>query len=295
MDLNDVYLFVKLLEYGSFTKAAESLRLQKSLVSRRIANLEKALEVKLLNRTTRSLSLTEEGRAFYERTHSLMDGLNDAKMAVQSLNSAPQGRLRITTAIALGQFVSFEIIPGFLKKYPDIQIDLHISTIKKDIVKERFDLALRPGKIQNSNLICKQVGLGKFSIVANNDFAKKIKQMKHPKELESLPWVTNMSLHAKDVKLKNGEEECQLLIKNPRLGANNLLIIRNAIINGVGIGLLPNFMFQSDFKNGPLNKVMTDWQAGDVPLYAIYPSREFLSSKTRAFLEYLEEKKYVFD
>lgn len=299
MDFNDAYFFLKILKYGSFTKASEALGVQKSKLSRRMTSLEESLQVRLLNRTTRTLSLTEEGQAFYERIEPLIEGLEDAKDLVQSLHYEPQGKLRITSVIALGQFVSAEIIPQFLKLYPKINIELNLSTIKDDIISENYDLALRPAPLieENSNLISKKVGTGKFVLVGNDEWLEKFQKATTLEEINNFPWIINSHALKKSkgaFQFTKDDVTVELRPKNIRLSVNNLTIIRNAVVQGLGIGYVPSFMFTDDIQKGTLKVLVKEYKGEEVPLYALYPSRDYLSPKTKAFLDFLEDKKDLF-
>ncbi|MBP5976479.1 LysR family transcriptional regulator [Brasilonema sp. CT11] len=290
-DLNAVLVFLKVAELGGFVAAARSLDLPKSTVSLKVNKLEQRLGVRLFHRTTRRVSLTEEGRLYYKNCLPILDALHDADDAIASLQGHPQGTVRVTATPLFVQSVLAPNLPEFLLIYPDIRVILNATTEYKDIVKEGYDLAIRIGELDDSTLIMRRISTGRQKLFASATYLKTAGEPRVIADLTSHTLLC-MAHHQNEVTwtLDNKQYETVTLSFHPRLLSNDVAPIYQAIVAGVGIGLLPEFLFQQKLQGGDIVNVLPQWSSAPVPINALYPSRKYLPMKVKVFLEFLEQK-----
>jgi DNA-binding transcriptional LysR family regulator len=294
MDLDDIRLFVKVAERKSFVKAAEDLRIQTSLLSRRIARLEASLGVRLLQRTTRSVSLTEEGERFLFDSSPGIEQLNSAVDTLNSLHGIPKGKVKVSSPIEIGQLLIEVAMPGFLKKYPEVLVDWDFLTGNRSIVESGVDLAIRVNKPEELTTTGKKIGSLSLNLYRAPHFLLNLPKRPTLKQIEDLPWLiySRGPLDSQKVKLKIffGDKEYEISPKNIRVRTNSLVSIRHLIQQGLGVGLLPSPIAGAQDAAGKLVAILPKIvrQEG-VDFYATYPSREYLSPKTRVLIDWLSE------
>jgi len=250
-DVNAVLIFLKVAELGGFVAAARSLDLPKSTVSLKVNELEQRLGARLFHRTTRRVSLTEEGRLYYENCLPILNALHDGDDAIASLQGHPQGLVRVTASLLFVQSVLAPKLPEFLLTYPDIRVILHATTEYKDIVKEGCDLAIRIGQLDDSTLIMRRISTGRLKLFASATY---LKTAGEPRAIADLTSHTLLCMAHRQNKvawtLHNEQQETVTLSFRPRLLSNDIAPIYQAIVAGVGIGLLPEFLFQQELQGG---------------------------------------------
>ncbi|MEH2392330.1 MAG: LysR substrate-binding domain-containing protein [Nostoc sp.] len=290
-DLNAVLVFLKVAEHGGFVAAARSLDLPKSTVSLKVNKLEQRLGVRLFHRTTRRVSLTEEGRLYYKNCLPILDALHDGDDAIASLQGHPQGTVRVTATPLFVQSFLAPNLPEFLLTYPDIRVILNATTEYKDIVKEGYDLAIRIGELDDSTLIMRRISTGRQKLFASATYLKTAGEQRVIADLTSHTLLC-MAHDQNEVTwtLDNKQYETVTLSFHPRLLSNDVTPIYQAIIAGVGIGLLPEFLFQQELQGGDIVNVLPQWSSAPVPINALYPSRKYVPMKVKVFLEFLEQK-----
>ncbi len=290
-DANAVLIFLKVAELGGFVAAARSLDLPKSTVSLKVQVLEQRLGVRLFHRTTRRVSLTEEGRLYYENCLPILDALQDADDAIASLQEHPQGVLRLTATMLFVQTVLAPNLPEFLLTYPDIRVILHATTAYEDIVKEGYDLAIRIGQLDDSTLIMRQISTGRLKLFASATYLKTAGELRAIADLTCHP-LLHMTHRQNETTwtLHDEHQETVTLSIRPRILSNDIAPIYQAIIAGVGIGLLPEFLFQQELQGGNIVNVLPQWSSALIPINALCPSRKYVPMKVRVFLEFLEQK-----
>ncbi|MEH2166103.1 MAG: LysR family transcriptional regulator [Nostoc sp.] len=290
-DVNAVLIFLKVAQLGGFVAAARSLDLPKSTVSMKVNALEQRLGVRLFHRTTRRVSLTEEGRLYYENCLPIVDALHDGDNAIASLQGHPQGTVRVTTTVLFVQSILAPNLPEFLLTYPDIQVILHATTEYKDIVKEGYDLAIRIGELHDSSLIGRRISTDRMKLFASATYLKTAGEPRAIADLTSHALLC-MAHRQNDVTwtLHNEQQETVTLSFRPRLLSNHVAPIYQAIVAGVGIGLLPEFLFQQELQSGNIVNVLSQWSLAPVPINALYPSRKYIPMKVKVFVEFLEQK-----
>ena len=279
--------FVKVVEHGSFSEAARSLRLSRSAVSKHVMELEQTLGVQLLNRTTRSASPTENGRAYYERLVAILADLEEADLALTSLQAEPRGLLRVNAPMSFGTLHLGPALAEFMGKYPELQIQLTLSDEQIDAVQEGFDVTLRIAELASSTLIARRLlGVGRV-FCASPEYIKRRGAPEHPKDLKNHDCLTYGFLATGNQWKLTGPDGEHFIPVPWRLCANNAEVLKHAVLKGHGVALLPTFIAGSALKSGMLVPVLEKYHAPEIALYAIYPPTRHLSSKVRLFIDFL--------
>lgn len=284
-DLNDLMVFATVVEKGSFTAAAEAYNTPKSNVSRKITRLETHLGVRLLERSTRSLRLTEVGQRYYEYCRRIKDELNAADSAVESMLEKPQGRLRICTSLGVGQSLLSEHLANFCLQHPDIELDLALTNRRVDLIEEGFDLAFRVGDLADSSLVAKRLCEINLKLYAAPD--RGFEALSHPSNLLDQPlMLMSAKERSADWQLTSKHEEYHVSFK-PSVRCDDFSMLKRMAVQGLGITELPDYMAKELEINGKLINVLPDWSFKPVALYALYPSHRGATPKVRSLLEYL--------
>lgn len=284
-DLNDILVFASVVQAGSFTAAARVLSMPKSTVSRKVLELEERLGSRLLQRTTRKLSLTDVGRTYYEHAARIVNEVEEAERAVSLLAQEPRGLLRVTAPLNFG-FIG-PLVAAFLARYPEVQLELVCTDRVVDLVEERFDVGIRAGSLADSTLIVRPLGSARRFLVASRAYLQKRGRPKAPEELEQHDCMlfgagADRALY----RLTDGARSVELSVR-ARLSVNDSDMLHAAAIAGLGITLLPIFSCAEDLRERRLERVLRDWNAPPTPIAAVYPSTRHLSPKVKAFVEHL--------
>lgn len=289
MDLNEIVVFAKVVETRSFTAAAQQLGLPKSTVSRKVAQLEERLAARLIQRTTRKLSLTEIGQAYYERCARIVSDISIAEQLVTDMQSTPRGLLKITAPIDLGAFRLGAVTAAFCAEHPDIYVHLDLADRVVDLVEEGMDLAIRFGPLGESSLVARRLSPISMGLYASPRYLARRPAPRDPDELadhDLLAFVPHPRFAAWALVGPGGQTA--ELTPTARLTSNNLLAVREAVLAGGGIALLPSFAIDCPSVS-PLTPVLPEWRSVTGELFAVYPSTRNLSPKVRTFLDYLVE------
>jgi DNA-binding transcriptional LysR family regulator len=286
MDLNEIVVFARVVQSGSFTTAATQLGIPKSTVSRKVSELEERLNARLLQRTTRKLSLTDIGRTYYEYCARIVGEIEDAERAVSSLQDTPRGPLRVTT----GTNVAFlgPIISDYLKRYPDVHLELFCTPRSVDLVEERFDVAIRVGPLADSSLVSTGLGRVRWFLVATPAYLESRGRPRSPEDLAKHDCLLFGSGLDAVLRLEGGDTTVQVAL-SPRLMVGDLDVLHATATAGLGIALLPAFRSVEDLRDGRLERVLGEWSAPSTQLHAVYPSTRQLSTKVKSFIEHLHE------
>jgi DNA-binding transcriptional LysR family regulator len=288
--LSSMRAFVKVVEHGSYSEAARSLRLSRSAVSKYVMELEQQLGVQLLNRTTRSASPTENGRAYYERSVAILAELEEADLAVTSLQAEPRGLLRINAPMSFGTLHLGPALAAFMEKYPELQIQLTLSDEQIDSVQEGFDVTLRIAELASSSLIARRLVGVQRVFCASPEYIERRGVPKHPKELKDHDCLTYGFLATGNQWKLTGPDGEHWISVPWKLCANNAEVLKQAALNGRGIALLPTFIAGAELDSGALVPVLKKYQAPEIALNAIYPPTRHLSSKVRLFIDFLVDR-----
>lgn len=295
MDLNDVAVFERVVSEGSLTAAAARLNQPKSSVSRSLSRLEADLGVRLLQRTTRKLHLTEAGQVFFDRTRRLLGELRDAEQAVTQLQESPRGNLRITMPVELGMKFMGRVVAEFMQRYPDVSIEVELSGRLVNLVDEGFDLGLRIGEFRDSSLVARRLGNLSARFYASPSYLGRHGVPKKPEDMSAHEVILFMQARENTVQLfrealrEGGQQGCKLTVTG-RLTVNNVSMACDAAISGMGIALMPAFLCADAVASGQLLPVLPEYRVCNGGLYAMYPSREHMPVALRAFLDFLIER-----
>lgn len=280
--------FAKVVELGSFAAAAERLEVSTSAVSRQVAELEAHLEVRLLNRTTRRLSLTEAGQAFYERCVQLLADLEETEAAVRSEAVVPKGTLRITCGVTFGERYLAPAVAEFAGRHQQVAFDIDLSDRSVDLVEEGFDLAIRIGPVGQQALVARRIGDTQLICCASPAYLASRPPIRTPDDLqhhECFAYTYVATASAWTFEARDGIRHAPRI--NFRHRANNGSMLAAMASAGVGIALEPDFIIASEVRSGRLVRVLPDYQPPRSPISAVYPSRRHLSAKVRSFVEFL--------
>ena len=288
--LSGLRAFVKVVEHGSFSDAARSLRLSRSAVSKYVMELEQELGVQLLNRTTRSAAPTENGRAYYERIVAILAELEEADLAVTRLQAEPRGLLRINAPMSFGTLHVGPAIVAFMEKYPELQIQLTLSDEQIDAVQEGFDVTLRIAELASSSLIARRLMGVRRVFCASPAYVARRGAPEHPKDLRNHDCLTYGFLATGNQWKLIGPDGEHAMAVPWTLCANNAEVLEQAAREGRGIALLPTFIAGAALESGALVPVLEKYRAPEIALYAIYPPTRHLSLKVRLLVDFLVER-----
>jgi DNA-binding transcriptional LysR family regulator len=288
--LNAMDVLNRVARLESFSAAARDLGMSKTAVSRHVSALENALGVRLLNRTTRRMSLTEAGQAYVARSATILSDIEELQNAVRNLHSQPEGLLRVTSAVTFGHCALAPVIAEFLAEYPQINVQLDLTNRFVDIVEEGFDLAIRVADLEDSSLISRTLVPVKRYICASPDYIARRGAPATPSELESHACVIFPADGPAARWQFTGENDEVTVKVSGRLRVNSMEAAAHAVCGGAGISVLPDYAIRRQLAAGEVKRVLTDYEvSGGHQIYALYPHRHHLSAKVRVFIDYLLE------
>lgn len=286
--LAELATFAAVVDAGSFTAAAKELSLSKPVVSKRVARLEDSLGLRLLNRTTRRLSMTEAGEALYARCRHILLEAEEAELALRPLASAPRGSLRLSAPMSFGVLHLAPALPEFLRRFPEIDIDMTLSDEQINLVEAGFDLAIRIGKLEDSSLRARKLGESKLLLCASPDYLKRRGEPRVPADLRGHDCLLYSYKRSGDRwHFGKAGKQRQVTVSGP-LRANNGDALCAACELGLGIALLPDFIVEKALRAHRLKPLLCDWtELGHVDIHAVYPAGRNLSPKVRVFIDFL--------
>lgn len=281
-------VFVRVAEEGGFSAAARSLKLTPSAVSKLIGRLEDRLGVRLFHRTTRSLSLTEEGRAFKQRSVEILNEIEQAEAAVSALHDHVTGTLRITATVAFTRVHVLPLLPEFMSMYPDLRVELELSDRPVDLINDGFDVGLRLQEhMEDESLVARRLAINRRVICATPEYLKKHGIPKTPDDLLEHNCLVHSSLSAFNDWEFESEEGVRTLRPKGNFEANSAYALYEAVLAGIGVARLATFVIQPDLKAGRLKPVLTDYEHEKSSILIVYPHRRHLSSKVRVFVDFM--------
>ncbi|CAD5106609.1 LysR family transcriptional regulator [Zestomonas carbonaria] len=285
--------FARVVETGSFTKAAETLHMSKTSVTQLVQQLEARLRVRLLNRTTRKVNVTADGAAYYERVIRLLADMDDAETSLSGASALPRGRLRVDVPSPLARMILVPALATFHARYPDIQIDMGVSDRIVDLIDEHVDCVVRGGEITDQSLIARHVGDLRLGVYAAPGYLERAGSPAHPRELEdthhrivgflwartgrALPYAMR---RGGDIVKVHGRYTLAVDDGNAYLAAG---------LAGLGVLWLPDYMSRAYLESGELVPLFEDWQLDSMPLYLAYPPNRHVSAKLRVFIDWVVE------
>jgi DNA-binding transcriptional LysR family regulator len=285
-DLAGMAVFARVVEARSFSAAARALGLSKSAVSKEIARLEDHLGVRLLNRTTRRLALTEAGALFYERSARVVREAAEAERAVQDLGTEPRGLLRINAPMSFGHLHLAPAVADFLSRQPAVRIEMTVI----DVVGEGFDIVIRIADLPPSSLVARRIAINRRIVCAAPAYLAAHGTPELPQDLTRHNCLNYAYLASGDVWRFRGTAGPVAVRVSGSFSANNGDVLRQAAVAGLGIILMPTFLIGPELQSGALVPILIDYRESDTGIYALYPPTRHVSPKVRAFIDFLVER-----
>lgn len=283
--------FVKIVESKNLSAAAVSLRTTQPTISRRLKLLENSLEVKLLQRTTHKMSLTEEGRHFYFHAKDLLERWQTIETEIKGTKVEPRGTMRIQVPHALGQEQLIPIIHQYIQLYPKVRIEWILKDKMPDFLSENIDCAIHVGFIEDPSLVAIKIFEIPRIIVAAPKFAKNLKKISHPEDLIDLPWLSLKTYYFEEIDFKhtkNPKEECSLKIA-PHFSTDSLYALKKMTVLGNGICVTSKWVVEEELKTGKLVQVCPLWEGARFPIYLTYPQSKHKPAKLAKFIELIKK------
>jgi DNA-binding transcriptional LysR family regulator len=286
--LTSMRVFVRVVDVGSFARASEKMDVSRASVTKHVAQLEAHLGSRLLQRTTRRLSLTEAGRSYYERCAQILRDVEEAEATVTHQRVEPRGTLRINCAHSFGALYLGPVLAEYAGRFPGVALDVVLADRVVDMVDEGFDLAVRIGQLRDSNLVGRRLATTRMTAVASPAYLAKHGVPAAPVDLQRHDclgytyWSTNDIWHFEDA-----DGRGVIAHTKPRIRANNGDVLAAAAIAGAGVALQPTFIVQPAIATGRLAAILTDYRAVELGIFAVYPSRQFLPAKVKTFVDLL--------
>jgi DNA-binding transcriptional LysR family regulator len=289
--LTALKVFRKVVEQGGFAAASRQLGLSPAAVSKNIAELEAHVAARLLNRTTRRMSLTEAGSRYYEQVVRILDDLDEAEQSLGPMQQAPSGTLRVSAPMSLSLVRLSAAIPRFLERYPQVSLDLNLEDRRIDIVKEGFDLAIRGSdRLEDSSLVARKLMTLDHVLCGAPAYFQRHGVPDTPQALRGMECVQfTLSGHAAEWTFQRAGQTQRVPVRG-RYKVSSSLAVRDALRAGFGVSLVPRVYVQGDLDSGVLQAALQDWSPDQTFVYAVYPSRRHMVAKVRAFVDFLLEE-----
>jgi DNA-binding transcriptional LysR family regulator len=287
-NLTDIAIFVKVVELSSFTAAAEALESSQPVVSKAVTRLEEKLGARLLNRTTRRLSLTEAGSELYRRSVRALQEIENAELEVARFQTEPRGTLRVAAPMSFSILHLGPVIQTFLERFPGVTVELNMDDRQVDLVEEGYDVAIRIGRLADSNLVARKITPCRQVMCASPAYLEKHGTPERPEDLLAHNCIVYSFLQTpREWRLVGADGEVHAVPVNGTLHSNNGLVNRAAAVAGAGIVLLPTFYIGDEVRSGVLKPVLCNFKPQDLAVHAVYPERRNLMPKVRAFVDFL--------
>lgn len=290
-DLEALAIFARVADLGSFAKAAGDLKLSKPTVSKAITRLETRLKVPLLHRTSRQLTLTDNGKAVLERARRILEEGAAAEAEASAQAQTPTGIVRLTAPMSFGLAEIAPLLPEFLVTYPDVRVDLHLSDAHEDLIAKGYDVAVRIAALADSSLRARRISGVDTPIVAAPSYLDRMGRPKHPIDLERHEAILYSNLPTPAVWRLHHQQQGEWVVNVPaRLQANNADAIIPALVAGVGLAIQPRFAVWRELQRGTLEEVLQDWRPAPISLYLLMPPSALRSMAATVLIEFLAER-----
>lgn len=285
-------VFVRVVEAGTFTKAADSLRIPKPTVTKLVQALENHLRIKLLNRTTRRVTVTPDGSAYFERVVRLLGDLDDIESSVTHAKEKPRGRLRIDAGAAVTSYIILPALPDFLAKYPDIAVECGVSDRPADLIGDNVDCVIRGGPLLEPSLVARHIGDMRWMTCATPEYLAKHGRPTHPTDLESghvlAGYFYPRSGRMRPLIFERDGKRIEIP-SNPRVAVNDSGAHFSSLRAGLGLGQIISFIVSAADAQQQLLSVLQDWQPAPLPVHVLYPANRHLSTKVRVFVDWVAD------
>lgn len=288
--LQAMQLFVRVVDSGSYTAAADQMEISRALASKLVQSLEDQLGVRLLHRTTRKLSLTEAGERYYQRVSEILGSLNEAEALAAELQADPRGRLRVSAPMSFAIHHLGAAVAEFQQRHPRIELELTLNDRQVDLVEEGFDMAVRIAKLADSSLVARRIAPCRMLLVASPDYLRRAGEPQHPQDLVAHNYLSyTLAARRDEIVLVSGAER-ETVNLNGSLRVNNGDVIASAAAAGLGFCISPSFLIWQRLQRGELVQLLPQWQIPEIAVHAVYPAGRTLPAKTRSFIDYLVER-----
>ena len=288
-DLNDIYYFVQVVELGTFTAASKALGVAKSQLSFRVARLEANLGVRLIQRTTRRSHITEIGRRYYQECRALLAAAEQAQQVIDDAQAAPRGRIHAACPVMFAQLLLAPVLTAYLRDHPDVQVDLENCDHQADVVAGGYDIAFRVREsVQDSSLVMRSFGMDPQMLVASPALLERHAPPRTPKDLVRLPSVGVLGTQGRHFwRLAGAKGQVQAIEHHPRLASDDLQVLYQAVVGGVGMAQLPAWLCREPIARGQLVPLLPNWSLPPGNVHAVYPSRHGHTPAVRSFIEFM--------
>ena len=293
IDLNAAFIFTQVVNAGSFRAAAAQLGIPKSNVSRKVAELETHLGARLLQRTTRSLSLTDAGQAFMAQAENAIAYMQAAEHAVTAIQAEPRGRIRISAPNLLAHTLLPPILSDFMLEHPQVELLMQLTNRHVDLINERIDVAIRVGSLEDSSLVATTIGQASMVLVASPAYLQAHGTPQHPQELADhacLVFALQETANQTVWQLGKGRTACEVVVKNRPLICDDMNVILQMALLGRGIARLPQPFVASECAQKRLVEILPGWAKDAAPLQLVYPNAKHLLPATRAFIDFVKPR-----
>ncbi|MFA0310148.1 LysR family transcriptional regulator [Vibrio splendidus] len=290
MDLNAVAVFTQVVDCGSFTQASEALNMTKSTVSRKLAELEQHLGVRLITRSTRSLVLTPEGERFYQSSLQMHEIMNQAELEVSASQDLIRGPLKLVLPVELGHQVLAKYIHSFLLEHPNVTMNLELTNREVDIIAEGIDLYAQIGELVDSSLISRYLTTSERVLVASPRYLEEYGEIETPKDLKTpfrMIEVVNKAARMPKWKLQLDDGTSELIELPSQLKVNTITACLTACVDGLGLAVLPEFICREHFKTGKLVHLLPEYDMPQVSVSLVYADRQLMPKRKKVFIDYL--------
>lgn len=282
-------VFVRVAKSGSFVGGARDIGISRAMATKHIMQLESSLGIRLFNRTTRSLSLTEVGAAYLERCQQVLVDVEEMEAAVTQLHTEPRGTLKISAPPFIGTSHIAPALAEFLDKYQDLHVELLLQGQTRDLIDEGIDLAIFLGTLEDTSLIARKFARSPMVVCGAPDYFVKFGLPQSPKDLLEHSCLVNWAMPPRNKwRFRDGKEKISVKVSG-RMQANVADPIRVAAVNGLGIVMLPNYIVGADIEAGRLQVILQDYAREPLEIHVVYPHRKYLSAKVRRFLDFLQQ------
>lgn len=284
-------VFVQVVDAGGFTRAADHMHLPKATVSTMVQALEKTLAVKLLHRTTRQVSVTSDGAAYYERCLRILSDVREAEESLSRNRASPTGRLRVDVATGVANDIIIPALPGFFARYPDIALELGCGDRPVDLIEEGVDCAIRGGALPDSGLIARRIGVLHFLTCASPAYLAEHGRPLHPNDLlnhRCVNYFASKTGKIYDWEFSRGDEQIEIAVPSS-LAVNDSTAYISAGLAGLGVMQMASYTVDPHIESGALELLLEDWGSTPLPINVVYPQNRHLSAKVRVFVEWVAD------
>jgi len=288
--LEDMTVFIRVVDAGGISRAAEQLGIAKSAVSRRLVDLETRLGIRLLNRTTRTSSLTEAGRGFYERSIKIIDDISELNALASDSNTCLEGTINLAAPLSFGLSHLAPAIDDFLSLHPELTININFSDRQINLIEEGLDLAVRIADLKDSSLIARKLSPIRTQLCASPEYLKKQGTPETLDDLKHHPLLHYNLSNTSSWKLTDSQGEQHFIHVKAKINANNGDFLKDMAIAGHGILMIPTFISWKAIANGELVPLLSDYMTPQLNAYAVYPQTRYLSQRTRVLIDFLVER-----